>query len=104
MEVEERELEMFDGVVRQGTISRSQESVGAVLRVVRQLPAQVGSDGSTEVDRAGLLEYFSPLREADRHRGVDDLVRLLPVHSEDPGHGDEVHVPGLALAALILTE
>ena len=71
---------MFDGVVSQRAISWSQESVCAVLRVVRQLPAQVGSDGSTEVDRAGPLEYFSPLGEADRYRGVEDQKRLLPVY------------------------
>ena len=75
---------MFDGVVRQWTISGCQESVSAVLRVVRQLPAQVGSDGPTEVDRAGLPEYFSPLREADGYWRVDDLIRLLPVYCHDP--------------------
>ena len=48
----ERELEMFDGVVSQGTVSGCQESVSAVLRVVRQLPTKIGSDGSTEVDGA----------------------------------------------------
>ena len=48
----ELRLEMFDGVVSQRAISWCQESVSAVLRVVRELPTKIGSDGSTEVDGA----------------------------------------------------
>ena len=90
--------EVSDRVVRQRTVSGPQHSVGAVLRVVRQLPHQVGSHGPTEVDGAGVLEYLLPLLEADGDTRVDDLVRPLPVDSEDPDHGHQSDVGPVVLA------
>ena len=76
--------EILDGVVCEGAVARAQERVHAVLRVVGQLPGEVGAHGAAEVDGAGAAEHLAPLRPADRLRGVEDLVRPLPGHAHYP--------------------
>ena len=76
-----KHLKILNRVIREGAVSLAQESIGTVLRVIRQLPLQVDSCCPTEVDWAGICKNPLPFCKTNWIWRIYDFVRHLPLYT-----------------------